>query len=187
MSFDDFVITKSPTDVVTKKIIGYGYWGDPIYEKDPEPEKTPKYKLDNALEQLAKKHNPNLEIVPAKPNEIQIDYDCEDIPKRFEEVLDILRERFEQGSVQWDKFHSTSGKHWHVVLHLPQNITDQERIVWQALFGSDHIREGLSFMRLLANIPNPVLLFMDKNRVPEESGVLEERPSRRFRELEKPS
>lgn len=144
---------------------------------------TPKYVLDNAADMLASKNKPGLQIVPATDKQLQLDYDHEEVPEQFHKVLTILRERFAKGNIKWNKYRSSSGKHWHIVIDLPEAITDQERIIWQAVFGSDYMREGLSLMRLIAKIENPSVLFMMPDRVPEETGELVERPGRKFRDL----
>lgn len=145
--------------------------------------KEPKYKLDNAKDVLATKNKPGLEIVPATAKQLQLDYDSDEVPEQFNKVLPMLRQRFTKGTITWNKYHSSSGKHWHVILDLPEAITDQERIVWQAVFGSDYMREGLSLMRLIANIENPTLLFMMPDRVAIETGILPEPVGRKFKEL----
>jgi len=143
---------------------------------------TPKYTLDNAETAVKLKPGDN-EIVHAKPNELQLDYDADELPEQFNKLLPILRDRFAKGNIEWKKYHSSSGKHLHVVITLPEEITDQERIVWQAVFGSDYMREGLNVLRMVAHIENPSLLFMPKNREVLDSGVILPKPGRRFKEL----
>jgi hypothetical protein len=125
-----------------------------------------------------------LDIVPAKKNELQIDYDQDEVPEQFKKMLPILRQRFDKGTIYWKKQRSASGQHWHVIITLPEDITDQERIMWQAVFGSDFMREGLSVLRVAAGMENPTLLFVPKNTVPVEMGIVEERPARKFKELD---
>lgn len=151
-------------------------------------ELTNPYKLNNdkeGLEAKSKKYDKDLEIVPAQTNQIQIDYDYDEIPKQFDDILFLLRERFPKGNLIWNKFRSASGKHWHVIIDLPEPISNQERIVWQAVFGSDYRREGLSLLRLIAQLENPSLLYMEKNKVAIETHIVPEKPIRKFKELEK--
>lgn len=141
--------------------------------------------IDNtqeALEEKVKKKGVDLDIVVAKKNELMIDYDQEEIPEQFQKMLPILRQRFNKGTIFWKKQHSASGKHWHVIVTLPEEISDQERIVWQAVFGSDYMREGLSLLRVVAGMENPTSLFMPKDVAPVEIGQIEERPARKFKD-----
>lgn len=143
-------------------------------------------KPEEALEKKKKKYNnPNLTIINAANCEIQIDYDCEEIPEQFHKVLGILRQRFPKGHLNWKKYLSASGKHFHIIVTLPEEITNQERILWQAVFGSDYMRESLNVLRLSQGFENPVKLFMDPTKEPERIVEVPERPNRKFKELPK--
>ena len=161
--------------VIKKVFLGTDYFGDPEYKETVE-----KFVIDTMETGLLKKNNPNLEIVPPKANELQLDYDCNEIPQQFQDVLEILHERFIK-AITYQTFRSASKKHWHVVITLPEEIDNRERIMWQALFGSDYVREGLSFLRDINGIPNPSVLYMYKDRIPEESVTIPAKPARKFR------
>lgn len=140
--------------------------------------------LGNDVEGLAKKGVPGLEIVKPEKFEIQLDYDYDEIPAQFNKVLEILRQRFPKGHLTWEKYRSSSGKHWHVVIKLPEDITDQERIVWQAVFGSDYIRESLNLLRLVNHL-DPQCLYMQHERTPVEVVEIPEipdKPGRKFKD-----
>jgi hypothetical protein len=136
-----------------------------------------------APEQQIKLKPGNNEIVYAKFNQLQLDYDQETIPEQFHKMLPVLRERFGKGEIKWESYHSSSGKHLHVIVELPADIMEPERILWQSVFGSDCMREGLSILRMAAKINKPSLLFMPVDRVVLESGIVPEKPARKFKEL----
>jgi hypothetical protein len=139
--------------------------------------------LSNAEEQLKKKPGNN-EIVYPKKNQLQLDYDQEDVPEQFTKMIPVLRQRFPSGTIKWEKYKSSSKVHIHVVVDLPEDINDNERILWQAVFGSDCMREGINILRMAAHLDNPSLLFMPVDRQPIESGIIPERLGRRFKELD---
>lgn len=133
---------------------------------------------DNAVEAkqaLSEKGVSNYEVVVAAPNQIMIDYDALTVPERFNKVGDILRKRFPDKGIECRATRSKGGN-VHMVVTLPEPISDTERIAWQAAFGSDPIREALSLVSISRNVKNPVLLFMPKDR-----GALEEPTGRKFR------
>jgi hypothetical protein len=124
------------------------------------------------------------EIVLPKANELQIDYDIPELPERFHKVLDLLVQAF-------CRLHQTitytirKSRHenLHITIILPCAIMNTERIAWQAIFGSDHMREGLSMMSERRGIANPTLLIERRNSEPCAAGsmTLEPKTGRKFR------
>ena len=124
------------------------------------------------------------EIILPQANQLQIDYDVPELPERFHKVLDLLVQAF-------CKLHQSityivrKSRHdnLHVTINLPCAIMDIERIAWQAIFGSDHMREGLSMMSQRRGIANPTLLIERKNAEPFTTGsvTLEPKTGRKFR------
>ena len=156
--------------------------------KENEVQQEPKYSLEgNTEEYLEKKkkknNNPNLQIVVEKDNQLMLDYDAEEIPEVFEKMLSILQQRFYNQPIKWEKFRSSSGKHWHVIVDLPENLEVQERIAWQAIFGSDRVREAITLLKIAQNIKDPVVLFMDPTVPPVETGRLVV-GGRKFKEIQ---
>lgn len=129
---------------------------------------------------LAKKGNPDYEIVVAKEDQLQIDYDFPDIPKHFYVVLDMMERAGIAGGHAWEK--SSSGN-VHCVVQLKAPMSEVERVAWQAAFGSDPMREALTLMRIRRGVKNPILLFMRKDHQME---VVPEKPSgfRKFQDHE---
>lgn len=54
---------------------------------------------------------------------------------------------------------SRSGKHWHVTIELPRRVPHIERVMWQAILGSDRAREFCNAARVLRRAPYPIVLF----------------------------
>lgn len=132
----------------------------------------------------------NWEIVPAAEDVLQLDYDDPtehaSAPPRFWPIFEILRQRF-QGKTVWYSAHlSKSGKHSHVLVYLPEQLSIHERVAWQAAFGSDPKREALHLLNISNNVTNPILLFMQKGRVEERrTAPLPAEPvGRKFRDEE---
>lgn len=133
-----------------------------------------------AKDLAAKGKYPNHEVVVAGSDEIMIDYDTKNVPEVFLNVLQIMQtQRFKEGKTSYSRYTSKSGN-CHIVIKLPESISDTERIAWQAAFGSDPMREALSLVSISRNVKNPVLLYMDKNRVHEYQTY--EKPGRKFRD-----
>jgi hypothetical protein len=65
----------------------------------------------------------------------------------------------------------------HIVIGLPVEIEDIERVAWQAAFGSDGKREALNILRVKRGIKNPILLYM-----PKDCGVQELQTVRRIKD-----
>lgn len=70
----------------------------------------------------------------------------------------MVSEFFDITSIHEAKSKS-GGEHRHITLTLSNNISDVERILLQAILGSDPKRELLSYIRILRNIPQPTAFF----------------------------
>jgi hypothetical protein len=87
-------------------------------------------------------------------NELFIDIDSEAAFFAFEHLFGIFCEHYWDGALEdgtmpaFVKAPSPSGKpgRYHIVVTLPRDVaTQKERIVWQALLGSDTTREALAY------------------------------------------
>jgi hypothetical protein len=100
------------------------------------------------------------EVVVATPYTIQIDIDSKELPETFHRLLGILEER--TGSwIDYSVSTSKSGNK-HVILTLPNSMDVYDRIAWQAIFGSDPIREAVHLVSVMHGERNPILLFQRK-------------------------
>ena len=150
------------------------YGGSSMQETDPIQDCQEKMRITGA----DKEHM----IVIPKANEIQIDYDSPELPLLFPEVLDMLA-RAMQASLTFKVYQSMSGNR-HVVIECPRDLSDLERIAWQAVFASDPKREALSLVRISAGKSNPSLLIHRKDGLDllkSETHVYEKPTGRRFR------
>lgn len=98
-------------------------------------------------------------IVYPADNELQLDIDSEADFTRFEDQLPILKRTV--GVTTWRVHPSKSGgEKRHVTVVLDRDVTDaRERILLQALLGSDRKRELLSLVYLNAGRAKPTLFF----------------------------
>src|SRR2546421_648626 len=92
-------------------------------------------------------------------NELFIDIDDRSGYIRFVRARKVLREFLEIKEII--KTPSKSGKpsRFHITVRLEQPITPLERILLQALFGSDQMREIFSYQNLKRGDSHPTLFF----------------------------
>lgn len=98
-------------------------------------------------------------VVIPKSNELFIDIDSESQFETFKRLI-VTFQKLEHGA-RWTMAPSPSGKpgHYHVTVRLGRDIDNRERILLQAVLGSDPMRELLSLQRCDAGNPNPSLFF----------------------------
>lgn len=101
-------------------------------------------KLDRALEQAAAQ---NADVVMSTPYTLLLDLDTVAGEQQFARNLPVVQEYYHVELK--DTWPSKSGAgHRHVVLELGQPLPLQDRVLLQAILGSDPKREMLSFIRL---------------------------------------
>jgi hypothetical protein len=102
-----------------------------------------------------------------KPNQLFIDVDTAAQFAQFLSLLDLLGDIFCTDSIPWTSTKSRSGgDHQHIVVELPMEITQMERLVLQACMGSDAKRELLGFFHLrLKGKPDPQPTVFQEKRV----------------------
>ena len=103
------------------------------------------------------------EVVLADNTMLLLDYDTPYIPNQFLRTLAILNEAMglEQN---WKAYKSRSGN-THVIVKLSQYLPVDQRIAWQAAFGSDLKREALHLLSNKRGDRNTMMLVMRKDRV----------------------
>lgn len=79
-------------------------------------------------------------------NELFIDIDTPDQLARFGIAMDRLRRNFPEISFE-SKVSKSGFPHVHFKVKMPWGMDNVERIAWQAVFGSDPIRELLALLR----------------------------------------
>jgi hypothetical protein len=107
------------------------------------------------------------EPVVAKTTQLQIDFDRKTekigLPPNFKGMMGFLQQRFNLEKHCQYKTTKSKGGGTHIVIDLPVEVDDTERIAWQAAFGSDGKREALNLLRVKREIKNPILLYMPKD------------------------
>lgn len=99
-------------------------------------------------------------VVYPEDDQLQIDLDDEKgyalFQKRIRDAQNFL-----DWEVVWEEQPSKSGlPHRHITVTVRgKNFTPEERILYQVMFGSDPIREGLSVLRLKMGIDRPTRFF----------------------------
>lgn len=94
------------------------------------------------------------------PQELFIDIDSAEQYAIFAKQWTILRQLYPSAKVSEDKPSPSkrSGRR-HIVVTMPFVLGGKERILLQALLGSDLVREILSYVCWAKNDPNPTVLF----------------------------
>lgn len=91
-----------------------------------------------------------------KPNELFIDIDTSEQLTRFGMAMDRMRQDFP--GISFESKTSKSGfPHIHFKVKMPWDMDHVERIAWQAVFGSDPIRELLALLRVRRGEEIPTL------------------------------
>ena len=116
--------------------------------------------LDQDMYEVAKSNG--CSVITPEPNQLFLDIDSEKDYLYMESILSSLQELnlISRDFNMTVSFSKSGGQHKHVVLTFTNRIfTEQERILFQLLLGSDHKKERISFLRLLAGQENPIRLF----------------------------
>lgn len=153
---------------------------------------THKITQDNGYQLVTKDHIEQVErklydeglkethaIVLPEKNQLQVDIDFEKIPAATEKAIQILVKAMD-GPVGLTRYRSRHGR-LHLVFDLPKEVTDIERIAWQAALGSDPVREAMCLMALAKNIKNGCLLIQRKDGTDKIDHQLFEPTVRKFR------
>jgi hypothetical protein len=121
-------------------------------------------------------------VVYPTPRELQLDLDDASQLKYFWAQWNRL---YRAGAdhammIDWDSvplvLDSSTKGHFHVIVKLSQPLDVPERILLQALLGSDRTREMLNFRRWLQGMDNPIRLFRPHDEAAE---VLQPQPLHR--------
>lgn len=90
-------------------------------------------------------------VVTPKPNQIFIDIDTEEQYNRYNVMFGIVSKNIASVFKVYDE-PSPSNKpfHRHIIIELPFDVSEMERLVYQAVLGSDSIKEFLSLLRIYA-------------------------------------
>ena len=102
------------------------------------------------------------EVVTADDLHLLLDFDVPfmgELPVAYERVMGRLFTNFKDV-----KFYKSRSGNTHVIVELSEPLPMSERITWQAILGSDPMREALHMRSLKRGDPNAILLVMRKDR-----------------------
>lgn len=94
---------------------------------------------------IAEMTDKGFEVKYPLPNELQIDIDEQSHYLTYLTNIKILQREFPDIKIEEHTSRGGSGKH--VSILMPFDLTNVERIAWQAAMGSDPMREILSLIR----------------------------------------
>lgn len=102
------------------------------------------------------------EVLVADAYTLQLDLDSDEDYVTFVNQLEKLKHFMAVGDVEELK---SRGGNRHILVKLTKRLAVRDRILLQACLGSDPVRELLSYRRVLADDPNPVLLLRPKPKL----------------------
>lgn len=109
-------------------------------------------------EYLTRMEDEGFEVVFPESNELLIDIDTEEQYRMFKLHYERLRDEQDFKTMSYTEHFSKSGPpRRHIHLKMPWSMSPIERIAWQAVLGSDVIRELLSMIRLYRGDGHPTL------------------------------
>lgn len=100
-------------------------------------------------------------VVLPKANELFIDIDDEAASTRFYDNVAKVHEYVGVLDQRHRPSRSGDPNRWHITVDLARSVNDMERILLQAVLGSDLRRELLSYCRITIGDPHPTL-FLEK-------------------------
>lgn len=103
------------------------------------------------------------EVIRSTDTTLLLDFDNGSQQEQYGRMLERLQRALPgvQETVRWT---SKSGRGVHVMLSLPKPLTVTERLLLQAVLGSDPTREMLGLMLLHSGVENPIMLFKPKGK-----------------------
>ena len=90
---------------------------------------------------------------------IQLDLDGPEPYSKFINYLDHYHKLTGVPKILSHIWYTSAGGNVHVVARLSRFVMPRERMLIQALLGSDLTRERFNYSRLCTNVPNPIALF----------------------------
>ena len=119
-----------------------------------------KYEPDSPEEIAARRRK---DIVYPRDNELFVDIDSEEALELFNLHVEVLMEKLPGVVVCIGREPSSTEGHYHVTVKLSYPVDPQERILLQAILGSDPTRELLSYIFFKNGREKPTLFFEVRN------------------------
>ena len=124
-------------------------------------EVKPLYLLEDEISLESYLEETNRYLVAAHADELFIDVDSvnelEEFRNRYTrvvDIIDVLGEVIER--------ESKTKLHYHVIVKLKHSLPVVDRILLQAILGSDWRKESLSYVRVMRDIENPIRFFEER-------------------------
>lgn len=112
------------------------------------------------------------EIVVPKASQLALDYDTPELPARFQEALYFLVQTFcDKGRRLTYRVTQSRHGNLHVMIDLPRDISELERLAWHGVFGSDWKRNASALMCMAKGVHNNTLLIERIDAQPLATGV----------------
>lgn len=108
----------------------------------------------------------NCDIVIADDSTLQIDLDSDEALEVFDRQHLLLCDLGLLPSFNYEQSESKGGN-THITIPLGFSLSVEQRLLLQALLGSDLKREALSLKRVREGMPNPILLFKPRTETPD--------------------
>lgn len=111
------------------------------------------------------------EVIKPRDNQLLIDYDTPNLPARFEEAMEFLVQTFCEFGERLT-YRVTQSRHGnlHVIIDLPKDISELERLAWHGVFESDWKRNAAALMCMRRGIHNNTLLIERTGQSPLATG-----------------
>jgi hypothetical protein len=100
-----------------------------------------------------------LVVVEPSSHELFVDIDSEDQHQSFTRAFAIFRNTHTVVALKQEPSPSRQIWHWHMTITLKEEVDARTRILYQAVLGSDPVREVLSLQRLECGDKMPTLFF----------------------------
>lgn len=114
--------------------------------------------LESREKYVARKMGEGFKIFTPSVYELALDIDSQEA---WETFLVRWKRMFDEGIVgDYKVFDSSTPGHKHIIVKIGMNLDPLERIAFQAVLGSDLVREFLSILRYYHNDPFPTILAM---------------------------
>ncbi len=112
-------------------------------------------------EAIRKAKKEGFKVFRSSPRWLLIDIDCEGDLEIYDENLEMIQKTVHVKEVR--RWKSKSGDGWHILVKLPEGLPVAERMLMQAILGSDLKREWYNLLRVKTGNPEPALLFEPPN------------------------
>ena len=117
-------------------------------------------KIDSASA-IAQAEKDGNRVVFPEENQLFIDIDSEEAGERFHRLFTKFKTLIdEDASILYDEPSFTEG-HRHIIVETGLHLTDESRLMFQCLLGSDQVRELLAYVRVSEGDEHPSL-FIEK-------------------------